>query len=397
MTTLSKFTGLRNQQRPERLAPGSLTACDNVIVDDTSAIETRFGYLFHTSLAGITDAYTMPSERYGYILASGSLYCWDGQSLRTAATGLTDTKLQFAAVGNTLLYAGKNDAGWVVEGVNWEPLRMPMPPQPTIYPTAGDLEAGQYQITHVWRYLATGMETPAPTSKNVEVPVFGGLLIESNPPNGYAADVYATRRDGTAEMYLSTSHGGIVGYYGPDNLTQRTLDDWQTNTYTLPDGEICGLALYSLCLHVAFYDGGGNRTQIVYSQRGSYQAYRLTKETYAVAGKVRQMQGVDEGVLIATDQAVWLWAEDGTDAGTLTNLSRYGCPGDRPMDRDSTGTVAIQTNRGLLTYPPMNDAARLKFIPPKAVACSVGIVQQDGLHLALVTADESGTPYTEYS
>ena len=399
MTTLSKFTGLRNQIRPERLAPGSLTACDNVILDDTGALETRFGYLFDTALAGITDAYVVPSERYGYILASGSLYCWDGQSLRTAATGLSDTELSFAAYGDTLLYAGAHDAGRVVEGTQWYPVRMPMPPQPAVTvfesPTAPGLAAGQYQITQIYHQLGYGLDTPAPASRNIEVTTDGAaLLIASDPPIGYSADIFIAKANSTVERYLGTMYGGSMGYNGQP--LGRTMDDWQTNTQTLPALPVAALAVYGLCLHAAFYREASHRTQIVYSQRGSYQAYRLAKDTYAVAGHVRQMLGLDEGVLIATNQAVWLWAEDGTEAGTMTMLSQYGCPEERPISRDSAGAVLINTYRGVLTYPPVSDAAQFKFRPPACHACAVSIVHQDGMHLALVTADATGIPYTEY-
>jgi hypothetical protein len=402
MTTLKQFTGLRNQQRPERLEPGSLIACNNVILDDTGALETRFGYFHLQSLNDIKDGFTMPHERYGFILADGKLYNFDmysSFSMRTAVENLTETHLHFAAVGNTLLYVGNKDAGRVVDGMLWYPLRMPMPPQPTVHTAGipGNLHAGQYQVTQTYWNLGAGLETPAPASLNVEVAENAGMFIEANPPSGYAVNFFVTPPNGTAERYIGTSYGGM---YNHDTLNEslhgRTLDQWQTNTQTLPEGNVVGLAIVGLCAHVAFYDSDHHRTQIVYSQRGSYQAYRLSKETYGVAGLVKQMLGVDEGVLIATNQAVWLWSEDGTDAGTMTRLSNYGCPNDRCIDRDATGITTITTNRGQLLYPPINDQARLKFIPPKANTVSTAIIQQNGLHLVLVTADETGEAYTAY-
>jgi hypothetical protein len=399
MTTLKQFTGLRNQQRPERLEPGSLVDCANVILDDTGAIETRPGYSDIADMLDIgtvTDAYHMPHTQYGFILAEGNLYCWEGYSLRTAATGLTDTKLHFAALSNNLLYAGRTDAGWIRNGTLWQPLRVPMPELPTVETRSGSLLHGQYQITQVYRHLDSGIRTPAHPSVSVEVDTTGkSIAITVNPPEGWISDVFITERNGTAESYLASSIGGTVVYDG--QMLLDPLDDWYINTQPLLNRPISGMALSEMRLHVAVYNPAYDTTQYYRSIMGQWHLFRLNREVFSRGGKCRQMLGVAEGVLIATDREVFLWVENGTDEGAITRLAAYGCGEERPIAMDSFGAVTINTDRGQATYPPFDNSSRFKFIPPKASIVRSAIIHQDGKHLALVNQDESEAPYTEYN
>lgn len=397
---IESFQGLANQHRPERLKPGTLVASKNVILDDTGALETRPGSSFLQGLSAelgtVTDGCAMQHERYGFVLAAGTLYCCDYQTVRPVATGLTDTKLQFANVGDHLLYAGATDAGWVLQGHGFQPLRFPQPTVPAISIVAGDLVAGQYQMATVYRQYGGGLMGSAHPSVSVHVEDGSGIAIQPSPPEGWAADVFITECNGTAEKFLGTSYGGQLVYTG--QALSETLDDKHIGTYPLPSRPIIGLALHQLCLHAATYNAPFNNTQIIYSLRGDFHLFRLATATYSVNGRVKQLLGVDEGVLIATDQAVWLWQENGDDAGQMTKLSAYGCPDDLPMTRGSFNTVAIQTDRGILTFSPLNDTARLRFIPDKADSCSTQVVAWDGKLLAIVTLDVNDTsqPYTSY-
>lgn len=401
MTTLTRFQGLNNQQRPEALEPGTLKACNNVILDDSGKLETRFGYWAMDGsfdIGIVTDHFNLPHERWSFYLAEGSLYCWDGHSLRTAATGLTDDTLHHAAVGNSFLYGGDTDAGWIRDGVIWQPLRVPMPTLPSVSVVGGGLPPGQYQIATVYRpYGAvSAMATPAHPSVSVFIPdgTTRGIAITPAPPAGWCADVYVTAANGTAERYFATSYGGEVVYTGQELLD--ALDGWHIGTKPLPSLPIIGMAMHDLRLHVAFYNAEFNTTQYYRSVQGRWHLFRLNEDVYSRAGRCLQMWGVDEGVLVATNQEVFLWQEDGTGAGRVQSLCRWGCSEDRPIDKDSTGQVTINTDRGFATYPPFDVSTRFKFIPPKATSASVSILHQDGKHLALVHADEEGNPYTEY-
>jgi hypothetical protein len=399
MATIDKFSGLRNQQRPERLQPGSLVDAENVILDDTGALETRPGFsgiIGLLDIGTITDSYPMPHNQYGYVLANGSIYCWDGQSLRTAATGLSDSKLQFAALSNHLLYAGDNDAGWIRNGIHWQPIRVPMPTPPRVEIRTGSLYAGQYQITQVYRHLVTGITSPAHPSMSVDCIEQGlsSVAIFPNAPSGWVSDIYITERNSTVERYLATSYGGQVIYDGQP--LGDALDDWHINTQPLPDLPISGLALSDLRLHAAIYNSNFDTTQYFRSIQGHWHLFRLNREVFSRGGRCQQMLGVAEGVLIATDREVILWSENGTDEGAVTRLAAYGCGREKPIMTDSFGAVTINTDRGLATYPPFDNSGRLKYIPPKAESSRSAIVHQDGKHIALVNADETHDAYTQY-
>jgi hypothetical protein len=400
-TTLTQFSGLDNQHRPETLEPGTLSNCNNVIVDDRKRLETRFGYWNYNSslnIGEVTDRFNMPQEKWSYYLAEGSLYCWDEHSMRTAATGLTDTRLHHAAIGNNFLYGGNTDAGWIRDGIIRQPLRVPMPSFPTVQVVAGDLPPGQYQIATVLRRYGEVSALASPTHPSLSVFIpdgsTGAISITPNPPTGYCADIYVTEANSKAEAFFATSYGSEVIYNGQELLDK--LDDWHIGTKPLPSRPIIGMAMYDLRLHVAFYNADFDTTQYYRSVQGRWHLYRLNEDYYSRAGKCLQMWGVDEGVLVATTQEVFLWREDGTGAGSPLNLCRWGCSEDRPIDKDTTGKLCINTNQCLATYPPFDISTRFQFIPPKATSANVAMIQQNGLHVGLVNADEEGQPFTNY-
>jgi hypothetical protein len=339
----------------------------------------------------------MPHEKYSFHLAGGILYCWDEYSMRSARTGLTDTRLSFAALNDHFLYAGERDAGWIRNGVIWHPLRVPYPLKPSVALIVGSLPPGQYQITTVLRpYGDLQIKTPAHPSISVTIEdgTTAGIAIMPSPPTGWVADIYVSPANGTAERFLATSYGNEVYYTG--QTLQDTLDDFLINTYPLPQFPVIGLALFDMRLHVAFFNHEYNTTQYYRSVQGHWHLFRLANDVYSRAGVCKQMLGVPEGVLVATDQEVFLWTEDGTGAGAIQSLCRWGCSSDRPMERDSTGTVMINTDRGIATYPPFDTSAMASFKPPKATSASVAIIQQNGMMLGLVNADEDGKPYNQY-
>lgn len=396
---VAPFLGLRNQQRPELMPKGALTDAENVIHMADGSLQTRFGFDARwLALDNVQDFWGMAHERYAFVRAGDTIHIVHADGNHgVVVDGLTDETLSWASFGEHALYAGEQDAGWIANGQH-SPLRLPMPPAPTVtvVPGEGVLKAGQYQITQVYRHIASGLETPAPPSVNIEAQDAAALQIDLAPPDGYRALVFVTECNKTVERFLGSGTSGHLTYTGAERL-KRLLDLWQTGTYTMPTG-VCAMAYFGQRLHVATYSPDTETSYVYYSQRGYLQAFRFASDVYALPGRIVQMLAVDDGILIATDRSVRLWRETGTDTGDLDLQQRldYGCPAGRPLVRDSYGQVTIFTHRGLATYPPLQNTARFQFIPPKATACHIGVATLLGQSFALAFADSEGAAYNQY-
>lgn len=382
---IDRFTGLRNQTRQERMAPGNLIEADNIIVMRDGGLEMRPGHAPRIALEGVTDGYSMQHERYAYWLADGKIYADDGEALRVAAQGIADTELSWAAFGNHIMYAGATAAGWIEDCTYYRPLRLPMPVVPVVNVAAGNLPAGQYQVTQVYRHIVSGLTSPAPASYNVDVPDGSGLVIQCSPPAGYASDVFVTDGpNGTVEKFFCSLGYGQCYFNG--GRLGRPLNSWEIGTWTLPAGlECCALAVHGQRLHAAFYHDNSDTTQVYFSQRGYFHLFRLESDGYTVQGRVHQMLGIPEGVLCAGEQAVYLWTEDGTDSGRRDVLDRHGSNPGRPIDMDRQGRIAVWTKRGLRRYPDFGPAEALKFIPPDTTGCATSIAHLNGQNVAIIS------------
>lgn len=402
MNRIEAFNGLNNQERRHTLPPGTLSACSNVVLYDNGDLETRWGYGAATGL-GETDCLGMLHEQYGFYARGGSLYWFDGASSRFVASGV-DAKNSWAAVGDDCFYGGATNAGWVRD-THWRPLAMPMPiaPYVTVQP-GGTLTAGQYRVCQVWRHIETGMETPAS-----EVLAYGiqdgfSLLVYCEPPTGYVAVVFVSEANNAPLKELGVTSGGNAVYAGQG--LGRYLDQWQVNTYTLAGpmaamGGICALAHYGMEVHAAFYKASSNESMVCRSQKGAYQAYRLGIEVCNFAGRIVQMLGVPEGVLIVTDQAIWLWSDDSSATGQAAKLLRYGAAPKsvHPIGYDSNGNVAVATTRAIVLYSSgqVDDRARVKFQYNTPARADCYLLNYNGAVLALVyTENDGGVPYNAY-
>jgi hypothetical protein len=386
---IDTFLGLRNQARPERMERNALADGWNVVVTRDGSVQRRPGYAYRQALAGATDGCSMPHEQYAFWLADGILYVDDGSQLRAVAAGLADTELSWAAFGDHLMYAGATDAGWLVDGTQHRPLRLPMPPQPEVAVVGGTLAAGVYQITQIFRHVETGLTTPSPPSLSGPLPDGTALSIAVFPPDGYESDVFVTDGpNGTVEKYLGTTGRGSLVYNGQP--LGRRLDDWEVNTYPLPDWlPITGLAVYGQRLHAAFYDADSDTSTVYLSQRGYFHMFRLASDVYTVQGRIHQMAGIPEGVLVASSQNIYLWTEDEQPSGKREVVFKYGSAPGRPIDTDKQGRTVVWTAQGLRRWPDFGPAEQAKFIPSDAPSCASAIIHVDGQNLAVVSVGPS--------
>lgn len=394
--TVDGFLGIRNALRPERQPKNALAEAENVVLLDDGSVEGRIGYTQSLSLTNVTDAYEHKSLSYAIVVANGSILAVDPNlGSKTIKTGLTDTIFNWSQVEDRIAYAGNTDAGIIVNGSKWLPLRFPTVLPPNVSVIAGEMYAGKYGIIQVLRHVESGLEGPASYPTWIDLASAGGLLVTCSVPSGYESDVYVTAADDTSFQYLATTTSSLI-YNCPALNLKQSVEDYQVNGYPLPT-DVNALAFHENCLWVGSYDQASNTSLISASEPFFYHIFKLGIEGFAVIGKVIQMMGTREGLLIATDSGIWL--RDASD--NLVRLADYGVVPGKPIYKDQDGKVIIWTKRGLCLFGQSDEGLfkntfdkKLSVAP--GLSCAAVIVDIKGSEYSFVMTDTGGTPYNTY-
>lgn len=391
---IRKWLGLRNTVRPERQPWGALATADNVLLDDSSALELRPGFARSLAIAGITDAYAPISRHYALVLAAGSLYSIDDSlGSRLLGSGYTESSFHWAQTENRVLFAGDTEAGLVIGGQILLPLRFPQADVPTVATLAGSMPAGQYQFAVVYRYTANAMEGTPSMLYILEASTPCAFKITSAPPAGYEADVYVTAADDTTLRYLGT--GSTVFYNLDPAQLGEALDADQLNAYPLPQG-IAAIEIHEACLFAAVWDQATNTSAVWRSRPWAYHWYTLDQDGLAIPGKVLALLSTSAGLLIGSDTGIRLMTPD----EGLVSLTDYGVVPGRPMIQDAEHRVTIWTTHGLATFSAAKgfvDRFEGKLSVAGGSSCASAIVEFGGSRYALVLTDSSGTPENAYA
>ena len=388
---MTGLAGLRNRARPERLEPGSLVFADNVDCDDSQTLERRDGYALALGLDECTSAYATRDGERLFLVEAGTLVSLDSTLTRTVlATGLVDSVLLWAEAAPYVYYAGAQDAGMIVGGVEHRPLRVPAPQAPALQVTAGDLPAGQYQATCVWRDWVTGMESAAPVPAVMEVMEGQGLSITAPTWPGMETLIYVSEPNGDRLFLLCNSASVIVS--GTDLLTlAHPLHDEQIAMNPLPEN-VSALAWHEGRLWAATQDAGSPVSAVWFSQPFWPSMFDLAADYILVDGTVVGMASSPAGLLIATQKALWLY----TPEDTLQQLTHYGAVPGYPITQDRNGLHYIWTAKGLLSFPPLTPLTEGKVFVRPGTVCSTAMVERRGRQQVVVLTDGGGSAFNSY-
>lgn len=387
-----RLLGLRNAQRPERQPFGAMAVATNVVADNTGTLERRDGYSLALAATNITDAYAHQSGQYGLVVADGRLLSISQDLVASDLGAVAEQRYQWAQHEDRVAFAGYEDSGLVQGGRVLAPLRIPHASFAAAA-TSGSLPAGAYQVTAALRHAATGVEGPAAPSATVDVREHGGIHVAVDVPAGYEADVYVTEADGTVERYVGS---GRAVYYR-DEALGAPLTGAQAGAHPLPYG-ITALCFHEASLWAAIHDKPSNTAFLLQSEPWWPQLFRPAEEGFALPGEVLGMASTAEGLLAATDRAIWLRDRD----GNLQLLADYGVVPGRPFAKDQDGNTAIWTKRGMCLFPPFRnlyqaEAGAWKLSVPPGHSASASLVNHKGLALAVALTDGGGTAFAQYS
>ena len=388
---MTGLAGLRNRGRPERLEPGSLVFADNVDCDDSQTLERRDGYALALGLDECTSAYAARDGERLFLVEAGTLVSLDSTLTRTVlTTGLVDSVLLWAEAAPYVYYAGAHDAGMIVGGVEHRALRVPSPVAPTLRVTSGDLPAGQYQATCLWRDRDTGMESSAPVAAVIDLAEGEGLSITASTAPGMDTLIYLSEPNGDRMYLLTESSAVIVSSLDLLDLA-HPLHDEQYAMNPLPEG-VTALAWHEGRLWAATQDAGSPVSVVWFSQPFWPSQWNVAADYFLVDGTVLGLASTSAGLLVATQKALWLYTPD----EALQQLTHYGAVPGYPITQDRNGLHYVWTVKGLVSFPPLTPLTEGKVFVKPGAACSTAVVERRGRRQVVVLTDGQGAAYNPY-
>jgi hypothetical protein len=377
-TPVEQILGLHNTQRPELCPPWSLSDCSNVYVTDAGRIERREGFSRVVALTNATDLFTPIGHEGLFVVADTALISYaDDYTPTVIQANLTDAAFSWDELGDRVFYAGATDCGVIVDRLNWQPLRIPVPDATVLTGSGSSYSAGQYQVCATFTHDASGVEGPASPVEAVDLAEGELMSVQVAPVSGYTANVYISEPDG----------GVPLGTYGePVTFEQRDSQPFPEN--------VTAITAQGGVLYAAVYDATNDLGFLFWSQPFFHTCWRLATDYIAVPGKILQTVKTDAGLLLATDKSIWVF-----DGDNLKAVADYGGVAGQSIAQDREGNTMLWTQRGVCTFDAegFKNVTHGKLSVPPGSRCSTSIVENQGTTRFIAITDGAGTaanPYT---
>jgi hypothetical protein len=375
---IKEFLGLRNKHDPRRLPLGALVQADNVDVDDYKGLIRREGYQRATTQTDITASFATQDERRLFIVEAGNLFLVHADLTSTVlANGLGDGYIYWLEIADFVLLS----TGHVIDKNNnvasW---RVPRPDPPGVQVIGGQLPKGEYHV--VTTYVdSTGREGGASTVVVTHLPSNSGLQVSPGVLPGHTVRVYATDTDGTIYYKVSEGNDGVLletmqGYTSP-------LDGIQLRADAVPEG-VGPLGFYDSRLWACQTVDG--QTVVWFSQPFWWNLFDLYGDYLAVPGVVNALIGTSQGMIIATDDEIYVY----TTEELLVRVAEYGVPRGVPYTAADTGKVYLWTKQGLCSLFPFENLTEDKVSLPPGSRAHIKYVQHGGYNKVVVLTDGLG-------
>jgi len=265
-----------------------------------------------------------------------------------------------------------NDGTKVESGIA-STVKIPVPGfAPKMSIVSGTMPAGTYSAVQCYRDAAGLVGGSSPHS-SIELLIEGGIAVEPiAPPTGYTVVVYMTDANGTV-------------YYNSNGVQ---INPMQLLAESFPDN-IEQIAYHDSKLFISQSQSDG--TSVVwFSQTFHPHLYNLSGDYFIVQGEVRAMMSASGGLIIATDSAIYAYAEG------LNKLADYGVPVGRSITRRQGGTVVlIWTNRGVCSALPFQNLTETKASFPPGTQCTTALIEQNGIQQFIAVTPGDGVAYNK--
>lgn len=373
------FLGLHNKAQSRRQPKGdsgvliSMADCQNIQLNDENGVDSRDGYTLASTTTDVTAAFNIESYQYGYIVDNGVLKQVN-KDLSVKELGTVSTQhTEWLEIGTRIFMS----TGYLIDNNVLMPWATPIPVQPDVTIGTGFLLAGQYQLT-MTTIMPDGRE-----SGSCEV-------IALNLPDNSSITLSGT---GSCMVYMTDLNGSVLYELGVgvtvidsiDQLSIKSINPDRLITQTVPP-EVGKIAYYNECLHCSVYDRPTNSSAIFFSKPFLFNVFDWFSDVISdIAGEIRLLHGMPDGLLIGTDREILLY---NADSG-LVKLAGYGVASGKPLTKDRDGNIFFQSLRGVCTMPFKNLTGD-KFTAPMGGECTTAVIDTSGTELFITVTDGIG-------
>jgi len=392
--TLRGLVGLNNLIDPMRGKPASpgvgaktwqlLQQADNVNLTNEGMPTRRDGYSAFLSGSSVTASFSTFDFSRLYIIDSGALKRVNSDGTADVLmSGLTGTA--YWAEINDVVYLSCDQKveihkdGWVT---TWG-LEVPVGGRATAT-TGGQLNSGFYQVAFTF-VDETGREGGTSTSLPIVVPDGGSIQLNDIPYlQGCRTNVYLCAKSTVFNLITTLAQGDYTYAGGPlgRELATQFLD--------APPAETSHITAFQGRIYAAEYVPQGDMTVVWYSAPLGYHLFNLNEDFFIVPGRVSQMAGSDDTLMLSSESRVFLYNREGLD-----QVAEYGSKPGRHADIGPDGKLYFWTNRGLCRVSPFENLTESDVSLAPGQTASGGVIQQHGYTRYVVVLKSGGLPFNK--
>jgi hypothetical protein len=374
---IHRFLGLHNRMRSRKGKKGefseliSLAVARNINIDDEGAVSSRDGYVESLVLGNVTAAFSMSHNRHAYVVSDGVLYRVNTDLSTIQLGSVGNQPVQWLEVGTRVFMS----TGFIIDNDKLIPWAVQPPSDPVVTVTSGLLPAGQYQLL-VTRIFPDGRESASSGVVALNLADDSGLDLTGI----VGCMVYMTDTNGSVFYEI----GYQVNYIGAVADGGKSINQDLILNGTLPE-DVRQIAFYQGSLYCSTYDKTNDLSAIFFSCYMRFHVFDYDSNVISdIAGEIRLLHGMDNGLLIGTDRAIYLYADE-----SLSKLAGYGVPIGKQLIVNRDGNVFFQSVRGVCTLPFQN-LTEDNFTMPLGGECVTGIINTEGFESFVTITDGTG-------
>jgi hypothetical protein len=250
----------------------------------------------------------------------------------------------------------------------------------------GTLPAGVYQVSAAY-VSPDGRESGAPKGSAVTLAQNSAIEIDlPSVPAGHSVRFFVTPPGGRDFFLAAETTDRHITWHGPIDALSAPL---KTQHFNPPPRPAESIAFWDGRVWVAAYDQSAGFTRIFPSQPMDWHYFAYDDpDAVDVPGRVTVMAGTQQGLLVGTDQWIWLVSADEVQMVA----AEYPAMAQQPA-YDDNGQVYIWTQRGIARYPPFENITEPVLSVAPGTAAAVVVRDIHGYIQVIAAPSEGGAAF----
>lgn len=363
-----EFKGLSNKRDSLVSTPAYLKACNNVDVDDTNTIRRRSGFSLFKSFTNIQASYTSRDSNQAYVIADENLIKVSDMSI--IAAGFTGLNYIFDDIERNL-FTYDGDELKLLSGNIVKSLTVPDCPPPAVSVGAGNLPAGIYQVTAVYRNI-DGLEGGSSAPAVIELKKGEGLSISVDQIQGHTVTIYISPPNGKYLYQWGNFSVSSVVWSGPIVQLVSPIDKNNIGANSVPKN-CTTMQYHNTKLYLGEYLPNDDKTVIWFSLPFSYHLYRKNSDYLIIEGEVTNLVEVNNQLVITTHNAIYYYSD-----GVTKQVAHYGAPKGSVTPSDQYGNTFLYSNYGICFLNEFTNLTKEVYDFPNSFKVHSTIIRQNG-------------------